>query len=92
MSQILVDRSVVEQALEALQMMGVPSPLVFLPDEIKCWQSAQAALRAALKQPQPPRQPLTDEQINTLFQWGCGQSFRDFARAIEAAHGIKEQK
>lgn len=35
-----------------------------------------------------PRHPLTDEQINTLFQWGCGQSFRDFARAIERAHGI----
>ena len=35
-----------------------------------------------------PRQPLTEEQINALFQWGCGQIFRDFARAIERAHGI----
>ena len=41
---------------------------------------------------QRPRQPLTDEQINTLFQWGCGQSFRDFARAIERAHHIGDEK
>ena len=35
-------------ALEALEMMGTPSFLVFLPDEIKTWQNANEALREAL--------------------------------------------
>lgn len=47
--------------------------------------------------PQPPAQPLTDEQIDKL-PWGphegnpmtFAEGLRDFARAIEAAHGIKE--
>lgn len=46
--------------------------------------------------PQPPAQPLTDEQIDKL-PWGphegnpmtFAEGLRDFARAIEAAHGIK---
>lgn len=36
---------------------------------------------------------LTDEQINKLrhmVDWTAGWSYIDFARAIEAAHGIKE--
>lgn len=45
--------------------------------------------------PQPPAQPLTDEQIDKL-PWGphegnpmtFAEGLRDFARAIEAAHGI----
>jgi hypothetical protein len=48
----------------------------------------------------PPRQPLTDEQIEAMWQqyckrWKTGEkiviNFVDFARAIEAAHGIKEK-
>lgn len=52
------------------------------------------------RHPQPKREPLTDEQINDLRQQygvtsdGRGikefTKVRDFARAIEAAHGIKE--
>jgi len=34
------------------------------------------------------RKPLTDEQITKI--WEKRQYFNDFARAIEAAHGIKE--
>jgi hypothetical protein len=133
--KILIDRSVVEQALEALGMMSTPSPLVFLPDEIQSWQNANEALRAALKQPQveqssvvgvigwknhlpnsgtvvhwtalipplgtklyihpqPPRQPLTDEQIGEIEGWFSNEfgleakHSIDFARAIERAHGI----
>ena len=44
--------------------------------------------------PQPKREPLTDEQIRELFNEhsGYGRSnFLAFARAIEAAHGIKEK-
>ena len=54
---ITLPRSVVEQALAALEMMGVPSPLVFLPDEIKSWQTVQAELSAALEQPQVEQEP-----------------------------------
>jgi hypothetical protein len=39
----------------------------------------------------PPRQPLTDEEIETLWQNTAPYyDHQDFARAIEAAHGIKE--
>jgi hypothetical protein len=44
--------------------------------------------------PQPPAQPLTDEQVIKLAQeWPADEtndwaSYLDFARAIEAAHGI----
>ena len=48
--------------------------------------------------PQPQREPLTDEAIATVYWGATGQSLRPqdnvlahkFAKAIEAAHGIKE--
>ena len=48
--------------------------------------------------PQPSQKPLTDEAIATVYWGATGQSLRrqdnvlahNFARAIEAAHGIKE--
>jgi hypothetical protein len=48
--------------------------------------------------PQPAQKPLTDEAIATVYWGATGQSLRpqdnvlahNFARAIEAAHGIKE--
>lgn len=48
---------------------------------------------AAAPQPQPARDPLTDEQIDAaqaayMRAWMPGDSYRTFARAIEAAHGI----
>ena len=39
--------------------------------------------------PQPPRKPLAYEQIRAM--WLGRMNFETFARAIEAAHGIKEQ-
>jgi hypothetical protein len=36
------------------------------------------------------RKPLTDEQIDALKPFADGYRSRYFARAIEAAHGIKE--
>lgn len=39
------------------------------------------------------RKPLTDQQIEQIFKENAGYSGNDFisfARAIEAAHGIKE--
>ena len=42
--------------------------------------------------PQPKREPMTDEQIEDLYFDGFSISkLKDFARAIEAAHGIKEK-
>lgn len=41
--------------------------------------------------PQPAQKPLTDEQITEIFSTTKGLDFYlNFARAIEAAHGIKE--
>ena len=40
--------------------------------------------------PQPKREPLTDEQIEGIFESVIDGTNQDFARAIEAAHGIKE--
>lgn len=41
--------------------------------------------------PQPKREPLTDEQIAEFFGVkAVDESFVDFVRAIEAAHGIKK--
>lgn len=41
----------------------------------------------------PQRKPLTDDEIKKmrhLIDWTAGWSYNTFARAIEAAHGIKE--
>ena len=37
---------------------------------------------------EPKRQPLTDEEISKI-DWKQNETLHDFARAIEAAHGIK---
>ena len=42
--------------------------------------------------PQPKREPMTNEQIAEFFGVkAVDESFVDFVRAIEAAHGIKEK-
>ncbi len=45
-------------------------------------------LRKPLYTTPQQRKPLTDEQITKI--WEKRPYFNDFARAIEAAHGIKE--
>jgi hypothetical protein len=46
-------------------------------------------LRPLYTHPQPKREPLTDEQIAEFFGVkAVDESFVDFVRAIEAAHGI----
>lgn len=53
---------------------------------------AARPLYAAPQQPAP--QPLTDEQIAEVYaKWADtpGSSFADLMRAVEGAHGIKEQ-
>ena len=54
------------------------------------------AIDALAEQPAQPSKPLTDAQIGAVAAdiWGsvliAPQSYQAFARAIEAAHGIKE--
>ena len=124
MTKILVDKAVLEQALESLNS--------FEQNYGDLWQTLKTAeqldavaseLRAALEQPveqepvawaninkhgdithtsnkkmawaktpiythpQPPRQPLTDDEIERLWYQSWGGAL-PFARAIERAHGI----
>lgn len=81
MDKILVDRAVLEQALKALEKA----------DRISGYRNNWAevnSLIAALEQ--PPRQPLTEEQIDSLAmdEDGLPNSPIEFARAFERAHGI----
>lgn len=55
-------------------------------------RDAEKKLKALNTSPPAQRKPLTDEQIESLLMnWPeDGIAFFEFARAIEAAHGIKE--
>lgn len=59
------------------------------------WQcESEIASEPLYTAPQPARQPLTHDEISKIYiAWDetPGTSWADFARAIEAAHGIKEQ-
>ena len=87
-----------QQALEALEASI----------DVPCYgghpkqEAAAAALRAQLEQPQPPRKPLTDEDIEQAQRtvWRSLPSDFDYTtsswieigiRYAEAAHGIKEK-
>ena len=77
---------------------GVRFDLYTHPQNLNC-KSNQARLATlwGYEKPQLFRQPLTDEQIvdlvgNCADVAGGWFRYHTFARAIEAAHGIKEQK
>jgi hypothetical protein len=56
-------------------------------------KDVQAQFRMRRRTP-PQRKPLTDEEILTyrhMIDWTAEWSYINFARAIEAAHGIKGQ-
>jgi hypothetical protein len=74
-------------ALTALHTEGEHHPRVY---------EAMDAIQTVLAQPPLPvqRQPLTDEQIKVIHFDLCntvGSDYKTVARAIEAAHNIKEQ-
>jgi hypothetical protein len=76
-SQIVRDKVVWKRFID-----GTP-----LANDIACWMADFAIQHAQ----QPKREPLTDEQIEDLYFDGFSISkLKQFARAIEAAHGIKE--
>jgi hypothetical protein len=82
----MTDKEVMQQALEALE--GVYLSLQ-LPDLLKV-VGPITALREALAQPEQ-RKPLTEPRIHKLWRGlAQGEGIEEFARAIEAAHGIKE--
>ena len=58
------------------------------------WDVSPDGVEEMVHAPNPPqRKPLTDEQIDALVidKDGLPNSHLEFARAIEAAHGIKEK-
>ena len=90
MSKILIDRSVVEQALDALKdnieydFNGNP-----YEEGDELMQVTASKLSAALEQ------PLMEEEICKLMVSGdylTVKGLTKFVRDIELAHGIKEQK
>jgi hypothetical protein len=47
--RIAADEALLRQALEIVEMMGMPAPFSFHPPEIAHWQHTVAALRERLK-------------------------------------------
>ena len=65
---------------------------IVVKPEVRCiWPDATIPLYAA---PQPAqRKPLTEEQIMGMYSEPCSDAeMIEFARAIEAAHGIWKEK
>lgn len=88
--KILIDRSVVEQAIAALT-------------DLAGWRAAPLCdlLRAALEQPQRGHEPLVAELQDTFFEGFCAvETYNDIRlnsveeewEKYKTAHGIKEQK
>ena len=81
------------QAIKAEKHEVSQEPVAWIDDEgefqwIKKIENPEHT--AFYTHPQPKREPLTDEQIAEFFGVkAVDESFVDFVRAIEAAHGIK---
>ena len=84
-------------AIKKVLAQPEPEPRVWIDHRVHAWPDC------FVMQPDPPhtsplytsppkREPLTDEEIETyryMIDWTAGWSYIEFARAIEAAHGIK---
>jgi hypothetical protein len=81
-------RTAAQQALEALEY--IRSTTVWQADKHAA-NPAITALKAALAE--PVQEPLSDEELDRLWRepMSADWEHREFARAIEAAHGIKEE-
>jgi hypothetical protein len=86
-------RQAAQQALECIERLNAHGwILADFEDEV---YAAIASLKAALEQPER-RKPLTDEILDDIYYCVEGgvnalETWRQQARAIEAAHNIKEQ-
>jgi hypothetical protein len=84
------------QALESSRIFVTTREKTKHPEGTEWYDSAITTLKAALEQPE--QEPLTGGEIYTAYITAANQTLRPqderiafaFARAIEAAHGIKE--
>jgi hypothetical protein len=95
----MTDRELMKLALDALKQSSTKAPFdaygVVYVEGVKIHEAAIAALNERLAQPE--QKPLSDEQVGEIY-YGIthqratisGSWIKTFARAIEAAHGIKE--
>jgi len=82
-----IKEALAEHAMRETQRLGqeIEQEPVFTYEQVK------AHIQVAMMSTTPPqRKPLTDEQIEQLEQDTCAMEFPETVRAIEAAHGIKE--
>ena len=91
--KILIDRSLLQQALDALDTVSLELGIDWLRPEFADAGSTATALRAALAAPQ--RQPLTQPEKQRLWndamhgnRSSTTDAAMDFGSAIETAHGI----
>jgi IS4 transposase len=83
---------------EALAKQEQGEPVAYLnPDDVCAdtafrWCKIDEFTQPVYTTPQPAQKPLTDEQIGDIaaLYYPRWQGHEGFARAIEAAHGIKE--
>jgi hypothetical protein len=82
-------RDAARQALEALEELNGWQSLA-PPVASQVGRHAAIILRAALEQ--TVQEPLSDEELDRLWRepMSADWAHREFARVIEAAHGIKE--
>jgi hypothetical protein len=82
-------REAAQQALEALEELNGWQSLA-PPVASQVGRHAAISLRAALEQ--TVQEPLSDEELDRLWRepMSADWEHREYARAIEAAHGIKE--
>jgi hypothetical protein len=82
-------REAAQQALEALEFMADEWGFTQKSNRPERWQAIDA-LRAALEQ--PVQEPLSDEELDRLWRepMSADWEHREYGRAVEAAHGIKE--
>jgi hypothetical protein len=82
-------RDAARQALEALEELNGWQSLA-PPVASQAGRQAAINLRAALEQ--TVQEPLSDEELDRLWRepMSADWEHREYARAIEAAHGIKE--
>jgi hypothetical protein len=82
-------REAAQQALEALEELNGWQSLA-PPVVSQVGRHAAINLRAALEQ--TVQEPLSDEELDRLWRepMSADWEHREYARAVEAAHGIKE--
>ena len=82
--------SIIEKCEEALAQSKEPEQEPATKEQIR----EAMIFNLPLYTTPPQRKPLTDEEILTyrhMIDWTAEWSYINFARAIEAAHGIKEK-